>query len=103
MKILVTEAQYNNLINEMGRQGGAHSSKEYVKFIKWAEEFLNIRVIEKGNSHSICPPKELYPECRSTHPHDRAIFDIMRFLAKAYKVSKPEIELAYKENRGIVK
>lgn len=101
MKILVTEAQYKNLISEMGRQGGAHSKKEYEKFIKWAQEFLNVRVIDKGNSHTICPPRELYPECRSTHPHDRAIYDIMRFLAKAYGVEKPVIEKAFQNNTGI--
>ena len=33
MKVLITEEQYENLINEMGRQGGAHSYKEYLKFI----------------------------------------------------------------------
>jgi hypothetical protein len=27
MKILVTEAQYKNLISEMGREGGAHLKK----------------------------------------------------------------------------
>jgi hypothetical protein len=101
MKILVTEAQYENLINEMGRQGGAHSRKIYDKFIKWAKEFLNVRVIEKGNSHMICPPKEKYPECRSTHPHDRAIYDIMRFFATAYNVEKPVIERAFQNNTGI--
>lgn len=101
MKVLVTEEQFNNLVNEMGRQGGAHSSKEYDKFIKWAKEHLNIRVVEKGNNHTICPPIDLSTECRSTHPHDRAIYDIMRFLAKVYNVGKPEIEKAYKENRNI--
>jgi hypothetical protein len=101
MKVLITEEQYENLINEMGRQGGAHSYKEYLKFIKWAEEFLNIRVVERGNSHIICPPIELSTECRSTHPHDRAIYDIMRFFAKVYGVGKPEIEKAYKEGRNI--
>ena len=90
-------------MNEMGRQGGAHSSKEYNKFIKWAKEFLNVRVVEKNNNHKICPPLDVCKECRSTHPHDRAIFDIMRFLAKAYNVDKPEIEKAYAEYRGVLK
>ena len=90
MKILINESQLKTLMNEMGRQGGAHSSKEYNKFIKWAKEFLNVRVVEKNNNHKICPPLDVCKECRSTHPHDRAIFDIMRFLAKAYNVDKPD-------------
>ena len=102
MDILITEEQYKNIISEMGRQGGAHSTKEYDKFIKWAVEFLNVRVNVKGNSHSICPPLEISLECRSTHPHDRAIYDIMRFLARVYGVSKGDIERAFKNNTGII-
>jgi hypothetical protein len=102
MKIIITENQLKELINEGGKSG-SHSTKDYDKLIKWAKNYLNIKVTERNNKHVICPPEGITKECYISHPNDNALYEVMRYFAKIFDTNKKTIEDCFKSGRSLPK
>lgn len=83
-------------VKEITQLTEKHNTKQYNKFIGYAEKYLNSTVIVKNNKYKFCPKG--YPDCYSSHPEDKALYDIYRFYAKVFNVSKKEIEDAFINN-----
>jgi len=82
---------------------GSHGdAKEMKKAIKWIKSNLEgIRVEDTKDGQKVCPPEEKSEECYTIHKGGKGRYDLYRFLAKAYNVSKHEIESAIGANRAL--
>jgi len=78
-----------------------HESKDFDKFVKYAEKYLNSRVEVRNHVYRFCPKG--FKGCYIAHREDNAIFELFRFYAKVYNTSKKEIEDSFKQNIKIVK
>jgi hypothetical protein len=89
--------------NNVEEGSGSHSdAKEMRKTLKWISKNLEgIKIEEVGDGHRICPPIDKSDECYTVHRGGKGIYDLYRFLAKAYNVNKHDIEYAVSSNRPL--
>lgn len=89
--------------NDIKEASGSHSdSKEMDKALRWAKNNLEgIRIENTKSGYKICPPKSMSNDCYSVHKGGKGIYDLYRFLASVYNVSKHEIENAVSSNRSL--
>ena len=78
-----------------------HQTKKLIRLLDWSEKFLHTTIKNTKSGFLICPVTNLSTQCYATHRTDSGIYDIMRFLAKTYGVTKQEIENAYNQWVGI--
>jgi hypothetical protein len=78
-----------------------HDTKQFDKFIGYVEKYLNSTVIIKNNKYKFCPKD--YSSCYIAHREDNALFEIYRFYAKVFNVSKREIEDSFIQNKEFKK
>jgi hypothetical protein len=74
-----------------------HDAKQFEKFVKYAEKYLDSDVIIKNNKYKFCPKSHFY--CYIAHREDKALFEIYRFYAKVFNVTKREIEDSFIQNK----
>jgi hypothetical protein len=98
MKIVISESQYQTLLNELG----PHNPKELTNLIKWIEKHTTCRVEQKNNVYTIYPPKELYPNVYKAHNTSSATTPIFNFLKNVYKKTSLEIKAAFNDGADIV-
>jgi hypothetical protein len=100
MKILITENELFYLIERMVNEArSTHNTKRFKEFMTYARKHLNSNVEEKNNKVKFCPIG--HSECYISHPEDKALFDIYRFYAKVFNVSKQKIETSFNQNKPI--
>lgn len=78
-----------------------HGEKILGDALKFAKKEMGCSVEDITKGYRVCPPKDVYPECFTAHRGgDRHVFDLFRFLAKAFGVSKHFLEQAVKANQS---
>jgi hypothetical protein len=88
---------------------GSHSdAKEMKKAIRWIHDNLEgIKIYDVKDGQKVCPPEHLQiqhnqpVECYTLHRGGKGRFDLYRFLAKSYGISKKEIENGVISNRPL--
>jgi len=102
LKYLVREIIQETFSN-IEEAGGSHAdAKEMRKAIKWIKNNLkDTRIEDVKDGQKVCPPKEMSSDCYTLHRGGKGRFDLYRFLAKSYGVSKHEIENAISSNRKL--
>lgn len=101
MKILISEEQYNNLINENLLNEMGHVFKEMKKVLHWAEKVEGCFLKEVKNGVMICPPIEVRQPCYTTHRSDTGVQDVLAAIGKWNGVKKKDAVEAYKLNVSI--
>ena len=91
MKIVISESQYNILMNELG----GHNPKEFLNLIKWVDKHTSCTVTSKNNVYTICPPRDLYPNCYKAHNTPGAVVAIINFIKKVYNKTSEEVRRAF--------
>jgi len=89
--------------------GGSHSdAKEMKKAIRWIQDNLEgIEIYDVKDGQKVCPPEHLQiqhnqpVECYTLHRGGKGRFDLYRFLAKSYGISKKDIENGVISNRPL--
>ena len=100
--IILKESELISLIGRMVNEAKAnHNTKRFKEFVKYATKHLNSNVEEKNNKVKFCPIDS--SECYISHPEDKALFDIYRFYAKIFNVSKQDIETSFNQNKPLKK
>jgi hypothetical protein len=90
---------YSNLNEGVGSHA---ASKNMDKALKWAQKNLpGLRVVDVKSGKKVCPPKDKSVDCYTVHMGGKGIYDLYRFLAKAYGLNKHDIETAVSSNRKI--
>ena len=60
---------------------------------------MGCTIVDSTNGYKICPPLHLSTECYTMHRGgDKGIFDLLRFLAKAFDLSKHALEIGIRNN-----
>ena len=95
MKILLSEEQYNNLLNE------GHVFKEMKKLLHWAEKVEGCFLKDVKNGVMICPPTEVRQPCYTTHRSDTGVQDVLSAIGKWNGVKKKVADEAYKLNISV--
>jgi hypothetical protein len=103
MDILITEEQLRTLISNTTEtlNEDKHSSKEMKKLIAWSMKHMGCYYTESTDGIKLCPPEYVKEQCRPTHLSDKAIFHLMRDIAKWFGVTKHDVERAYRGNRPL--
>lgn len=78
-----------------------HSSKEMKKLIDWSMKHMGCYYTQSTDGIKLCPPEYVNAQCRPTHLSDKAIFHMMRDIAKWFGVTKHDVERAYRSNRPL--
>ena len=97
MDILITEEQYESLINEMG----VHNPKELRDLTKWIQKYANCEVEFDGNKVTIKPPKEISSEFYTAHNTISALDPVINFIGKVYNKKYFDVYQAWKGNRKL--
>ena len=98
MKIVITESQYNTLLNEMG----SHNPKELRNLIKWIENHTTCDVELKNNNYRIVPPQELYKGIYIAHNTEGAVSAIVNFIKNVYGKTSNDVSTAWKADKDLV-
>ena len=99
MKIIITESQYETLLNELG----PHDHKELKNLLAWVSKFTICDVEHDPKKIIIRPPIAAYPEIYQAHNTVTAIEPILGFIANVYGQAKFVIYQDWKNNRSPVK
>ena len=98
--ITLNERELISLIERMVNEAKAkHDTKRFKQFVTYAKKHLNSNIEEKNNKVKFCPIG--HSDCYISHPEDKALFDIYRFYAKVFGVSKQDIETSFNQNKPI--
>jgi hypothetical protein len=78
-----------------------HSSKEVKKLIAWSMKHMGCYYTESTDGIKLCPPDYIKDQCRPTHLSDKALYPIMRDIAKWFGCTKHDVERAFRGNRPL--
>lgn len=95
MKIVLTEEQYNNLVNE------SHVFKEMKKLLYWAQKMEGCFIKDVKNGVMICPPIEVRQPCYTTHRSDTGVNAVLAAIGKWKGVNKHTASEAFNLNISI--
>ena len=97
--VIITETQIKRVLDNLVSEG--HNTKELKKLLSWAERKANCAVSDTKDGGRLCPPKSTGVPCYSFHRKDSAVEPIKNHIAKAYGVSKKEVNDAYSKDESI--
>lgn len=78
-----------------------HSSKEVKKLIDWSMKHMGCYYTQSTDGIKLCPPDYVNGQCRPTHLSDKALYPMMRDIAKWFGCTKHDVERAFRGNRPI--
>ncbi len=78
-----------------------HSSKEVKKLIAWSMKHMGCYYTESTDGIKLCPPDYVKDQCRPTHLSDKALYPMMRDIAKWFGATKHDVERAFRGNRPL--
>lgn len=97
-KILkLTESELVHLIDLIITEA-SHSEKFLPEIFKYIKKNMDCQVVEIKNGYKICPPLNISTECYTTHRSDKGAFDLLRFLADKFGLSKHYLEMGIRNN-----
>jgi hypothetical protein len=101
VKILISETQYNRLIDSEVTEG-KHDDKDMKKLISWAEKKLGCTSHSIKNGIKLCPPEGITGfRCRTTHLTSKGVKPLQADLADWFGVSRRDIDTAFRLNKSI--
>jgi hypothetical protein len=101
VKILISETQYNRLIDSEVTEG-KHDDKDMKKLISWAEKKLGCTSHSIKNGIKLCPPEEITGfRCRTTHLTSKGVKPLQADIADWFEVSRRDVDNAYRKNESI--
>lgn len=98
--ITLNENELISLIEKMVNEAkSTHNTKKFKEFIKYAKKHLDSDITENNNKVKFCPKG--HSDCYIAHMEDKALYEIYRFYAKVFNVSKQKIETSFNQNKPI--
>lgn len=95
--IQLTESELINVIKHI-----IDESKHVEKFLtdvrNYVKKNMKCEISDIKSGYKFCPPKHLGGDCYTTHKSDKGVYDVLRFLAKTYGLSKSILENGIRNN-----
>jgi hypothetical protein len=91
--IRLTESELIKVINTI-IQEASHQEKVLPDIFKYIKKNMGCTITETTNGYKVCPPSDLSTECYTMHRGgDKGVYDLLRFLAKTFDLSKHALEI----------